>query len=194
MSGTGVQERVERLLGLSVPSSILSSVDGRQAEIECELEQTDIEKLIPERPPRLQVHQAVIYRIGEDRWAIAPFSVTADMCEGHFPSFPVLPLAEAGYALAQVAEVLAAYTARCLYEQEGPFTPVVMRVGKVSAEGKDFVVPGDMLSLVAQGRRARINAYQADTFGYLGQQRIFSMPEVLHLITNDPRLWGREQG
>lgn len=188
-----VQQRIEDFLGLTVPPGILVGVDGRLAEVERELQQTDIQELVPERPPRLYVRKAVIYRIGEDRWIIVPFAVTEEMCLGHFPGFLCLPLADAGFALAQTAEVLVAYTAKVVLKQEGPLTPVVFRVGKVAAEGKDFVVPGDTVSLVARGRTAKFNSYMSDTFGYLVEQCIFSMPDVLHVVTNDQRLWRKEE-
>jgi len=169
-----------------------SSLSDRQTKIKQELGQSEIYKLIPEREPGLRITRAVITEVEEDYLILAPFIITEEMCAGHMPGFPILPLAEAGRTLAQVGAVLVAYIVKNLEGREGHFTPLVYKVGEITSGQKGFLSPKDKVCLVAQAHKVRGPIYLVQAHGYLGNEHIFSMPKIHYFITQDSRLWGQE--
>lgn len=167
----------------------MPSVDGRH-KIKQELGPQEIYDLIPEREPGLRITRAVISEAGGDCMILAPFIITEELCAGHMPGFPILPLAEAGRTLAQVGAILVAYTVRSIEGREGLFTPLVYKVGEIISGQQGFLVPGDKVCLVAQARKLRGPLYFVQAHGYLGDKHIFSMPKIHYFISQDRRLWG----
>jgi 3-hydroxymyristoyl/3-hydroxydecanoyl-(acyl carrier protein) dehydratase len=172
------------------PNESMPNVDGRQTKIKQELGPLDIYDLIPEREPGLQITRAVISKTGGGCLILAPFIITEEMCAGHMPGFPILPLAEAGRTLAQVGAILVAYTVKFIEGREGRFTPLVYKVGEIISGQQGFLVPGDKVCLVAQARKLRGPIYAVQAHGYLGDKHIFSMPKIHYFISQDQRLWG----
>lgn len=172
------------------PNESMPGVDGRQTKIKQELGPLDIYDLIPEREPGLQIRRAVISETGGDCLILAPFIITEEMCAGHMPGFPILPLAEAGRTLAQVGAILVAYRVRFVEGRESRFTPLVYKVGEIISGQQGFLVPGDKVCLVAQARKLRGPLYAVQAHGYLGDKHIFSMPKIHYFISQDQRLWG----
>lgn len=194
-----VNEQLEALAGKvtkrqasRLPTESLSSPDRKLSQIKQELGQLDIYDLIPEREPGLRINRAVIYKIGEDCLILAPFIITEEMCAGHMPGFPILPLAEAGRTLAQVGAILVAYTVKFIEGRENRFTPLVYKVGEIISGQQGFLYPKDRICLVAQARKARGPLYFVQAHGYLGDKHIFSMPKIHYFISQDRRLWGEE--
>lgn len=194
-----VNEQLEELAGKVATSQALKElpptesmprIDGRQTKIKHELGRPDIYDLIPEREPGLQITRAVVSETGEDCLILAPFIITEEMCAGHMPGFPILPLAEAGRTLAQIGAILVAYTVRYVEGRESRFTPLVYKVGEIISGQQGFLVPGDKVCLVARARKLRGPIYAVQAHGYLGDKHIFSMPKIHYFISQDQRLWG----
>lgn len=161
-------------------------------QVKQELGSQDIYQLIPEREPGLRITRAVICETGGDLQILAPFFITEEMCAGHMPGFPMLPLAEAGRTLAQVGAILVAYTVRSVEQREGLFTPLVYKVGEIISGQQGFLFPKDKICLVAQAHKLRGPLYLVQAHGYLGEKHIFSMPKIHYFISPDQRLWGLE--
>jgi 3-hydroxyacyl-[acyl-carrier-protein] dehydratase len=178
-----------RLIGVALPDEAFIGSSGIPAALETELAEDAIRALIPERPPGLYVTRAVIYRLGSELRIVAPFAVTAAMCDGHMPEFPVLPLAVAGRALAQLGAVLIAHLARSSMPTRRP-TPLVHKVGAVNSRHRNYLVPGTVLTLFAEGRQLRGPLFRAQTRGFLEEREIFTMTDVEYIVSDDPRLWG----
>lgn len=194
-----VNEQLEALAGKVATSQALKQlpptesrpgVDDRQTKIKQELDRLDIYDLMPEREPGLRITRAVISGTGGDCLILAPLIITEEMCAGHMPGFPILPLAEAGRTLAQVGAILVAYTVRSIEGREGRFTPLVYKVGEIISGQQGFLVPGDKICLVAQARKLRGPLYAVQAHGYIGDKHIFSMPKIHYFISQDQRLWG----
>lgn len=173
-------------------ATALASVEDRPNQVRQELSLQDIYQLIPEREPGLRISRAVICEIAGKIQILAPFSITEEMCAGHMPGFPILPLAEAGRTLAQVGAILVAYTVRNIEGKEGCFTPLVYKVGEIISGQQGFLVPNDKVCLVAQAQKLRGPLYFVQAHGYLGEKHIFSMPKIHYFISHDQRLWGLE--
>jgi 3-hydroxymyristoyl/3-hydroxydecanoyl-(acyl carrier protein) dehydratase len=152
--------------------------------------QQDINKLTPERAPGFRIDRAVIYEFQGEHYILSPFTVTEEMCAGHMPGFPILPLAEAGRILAQVGSILVGYMAQAIESKEGLLTPLVYKVGEVISGQQGFLVPGDQICVVAKGKKMRGPLYFVEAHGYLSEQHIFSMPKIHYFLSQDQRLWG----
>lgn len=168
------------------------AIEARATQVKQELGSQDIYQLIPEREPGLRITRAVICETDGNLQILAPFSITEEMCAGHMPGFPMLPLAEAGRTLAQVGAILVAYTVRNIEQREGLFTPLVYKVGEIISGQQGFLFPKDKICLVAQAHKLRGPLYFVQAHGYLGEKHIFSMPKIHYFISQDQRLWGRE--
>jgi len=187
------REKMRKQQDINAPTSTAGTPTGGQInQVRQELELQDIYKLIPEREPGLRISRAVICEIGGNIQILAPFAITEEMCAGHMPGFPILPLAEAGRTLAQVGAILVAYTVRNIEEKEGCFTPLVYKVGEIVSGQQGFLVPNDKVCLVAQAQKLRGPLYFVQAHGYLGEKHIFSMPKIHYFISQDQRLWGLE--
>lgn len=174
------------------PSERMPIVDGRQTKIKQELGQQDIHNLIPEREPGLYIQRAVISEIEEDCLIFAPLVITEEMCAGHMPGFPILPLAEAARALGQVGAILVAYTVKFIEGREGRFTPLAYKVGEVLSGQQGFLSPKDRICLVAKARKLRGPLYFVEAHGYLGEKHVFSIPKIHYFLSQDRQLWGEK--
>jgi 3-hydroxymyristoyl/3-hydroxydecanoyl-(acyl carrier protein) dehydratase len=169
---------------------------GENSESKCrnliqKITQADIDQLTPERAPGFRIERAVIYEFQSEYYILSPFEVTEEMCAGHMPGFPILPLAEAGRILAQVGSILVGYTAKVVEEKAGLLTPLVYKVGEVISGQQGFLVPGDKICVLAKGKKLRGPLYFVEAHGYLGDQHIFSMPKIHYFLSQDSRLWGQ---
>jgi 3-hydroxymyristoyl/3-hydroxydecanoyl-(acyl carrier protein) dehydratase len=181
----------QQLEQISTPSTEAGFID-HPIQIEQQLTQLDIHNLTPEREPGLRIKRAVICAIGDIHLILAPLVITEEMCAGHMPGFPILPLAEAGRALAQVGSILIGYMAKVLEQRDGNLTPLVYKVGEIVSGQQGFLYPQDRICLIAQGKKMRGPLYAVQAHGYLGDQHIFSMPKIHYFVSQDNRLWNME--
>lgn len=85
---TRKQKEIERFL--EIPHSEFLELDT-----ECELlERNQIEELIPDKAPFLSIDKGIIFpsKNGEIR-ALGRGTVSQEKCRGHFPGYPIVPLA-----------------------------------------------------------------------------------------------------
>lgn len=162
---------------------------AHEVKIEQELTEADIYRFTPERQPWLRINRAVICEIGGAHLILAPFLITEEMCEGHMPGFPILPLAEAGRALAQIGSILVGYLAKVHEQREGNLTPLVYKVGEIVSGQQGFLHPQEQLCIIAQGRKMKGPLYTVQAHGYLGDKHIFAMPKIHYFVSQDQRLW-----
>ena len=120
-----------------------------------ELSLEDIHNLYPEREPALRILKAVVINYSGEHLIMARFTVTKEMCEGHMPGFPILPLAEAGRTLAQVGAILVSYQVKEIERRTEQLTPLVYKVGELISGQKGFLYPGDNILIVAKARKLR---------------------------------------
>lgn len=157
------------------------------------LSRRDIYRLYPEREPALRILKAVVCNVAEEYLIMAPFAITPEMCAGHMPGFPILPLAEAGRTLAQVGAILISYLIKNIENREGYFTPLVYKVGELISGQKGFLYPGDQVFLVAKARKLRGPLYSVEAHGYLKDEHIFSMPQIQYFVTEEPSFWEQQK-
>jgi 3-hydroxyacyl-[acyl-carrier-protein] dehydratase len=126
--------------------------DGTEAQEEGTLDATEIQQLIPHRPPFLWLDEVLSIDDGRihARKRIDP---ALDVFRGHYPAFPVLP---------GVLQLEAAFQAGALLisraETPAPGTvPVVTRVNNV--QFRQLVRPGDTLDIEVELTERLGNAY-----------------------------------
>jgi 3-hydroxymyristoyl/3-hydroxydecanoyl-(acyl carrier protein) dehydratase len=153
----------------------------------------EIHSLYPEREPALRISKAVVCNVAEEYLILAPFTVTSEMCAGHMPGFPILPLAEAGRTLAQVGAILISYLIKHIEQREGYFTPLVYKVGELISGQKGFLHPSDQVFLIAKARKLRGPLYTVEAHGYLGEEHIFSMPQIQYFVSEEPSFWMQKE-
>lgn len=208
------RDQISKFLGVHVPLNIseayevhpeklvrrqlLEDIDSANTEsqflaheinIEQKLTEMDIYKLTPERKPGFKINRAIICEIGGTHLIIAPFLITEEMCAGHMPGFPILPLAEAGRALAQIGSILVGYLAKVHEQRAGNLTPLVYKVGEIISGQQGFLHPREQLCIVAQGEKMKGPLYKVQAHGYLGDNHIFSMPKIHYFVSQDNQLW-----
>lgn len=154
-----------------------------------ELSLEDIHDLYPERVPALRILKAVVINYSGENIIMARFTVTKEMCEGHMPGFPILPLAEAGRTLAQVGAILISYQVKKIERRTEQLTPLVYKVGELVSGQKGFLYPGDNILIVAKAKKLRGPIYTVEAHGYLGESHIFSMPQIQYFVTNENCFW-----
>jgi len=105
-----------------------------------------IEAMIPDRDPRLFIQEAQVIENDVD-YLIAYCLVTEEMCEGHFPSFPILPLAVAAEAAGQAGSLLVIHLL-------GVSDKIVLAVSAEKTryrggkkKGKGYIMPGDTMEI-----------------------------------------------
>ncbi|WP_404786216.1 hypothetical protein [Altericista sp. CCNU0014] len=208
------KETISNFLGVQIPTHIshlsdtfqdkirerlnLESLDGElelsanhnfSSKVYEKLNQKEIYNLYPEREPALRISKAVVCNVAGEHLILAPFTVTQEMCAGHMPGFPILPLAEAGRTLAQVGAILISYSIKHVERREGYFTPMVYKVGELISGQKGFLRPGNQVFLIAKARKLRGPLYTVEAHGYLGEEHIFSMPKIQYFATEEPCFW-----
>ena len=154
-----------------------------------ELNIEDIQNIYPEREPGLKILKAIVFEVANEHLILARFTVTHEMCAGHMPGYPILPLAEAGRALAQVGAILISYTVKHKEKREGNFTPLVYKVGELVSGQRGFLYPGDNILVVAKSKKLRGPLYSVEAQGYLKEDHIFSMPKIQYFVTEEQRFW-----
>jgi 3-hydroxymyristoyl/3-hydroxydecanoyl-(acyl carrier protein) dehydratase len=171
----------------------ISQTHYSQSKIHEKISQKEIHSLYPEREPALRISKAVVCNVAEEHLILAPFTVTPEMCAGHMPGFPILPLAEAGRTLAQVGAILISYLIKHIEKREGYFTPLVYKVGELISGQKGFLHPGDQVFLIAKARKLRGPLYTVEAHGYLGEEHIFSMPQIQYFVSEEPSFWNQKE-
>jgi 3-hydroxymyristoyl/3-hydroxydecanoyl-(acyl carrier protein) dehydratase len=171
----------------------ISKTHFSPSKIYKKISQKEIHSLYPEREPALRILKAVVCNVAEEYLILAPFTVTPEMCAGHMPGFPILPLAEAGRTLAQVGAILISYSIKHIEKREGYFTPLVYKVGELISGQKGFLHPGDRVFLIAKARKLRGPLYTVEAHGYLGEEHIFSMPQIQYFVTEEPSFWKQKE-
>ncbi len=179
-------ENLEDERGISKHNDITSKVYEK-------ISRKEIYSLYPEREPALRILKAVVCNVAEEYLILAPFTVTSEMCAGHMPGFPILPLAEAGRTLAQVGAILISYLIKHVEQREGSFTPLVYKVGELISGQKGFLHPGDQVFLIAKARKLRGPLYTVEAHGYLREEHIFSMPQIQYFVTEEPSFWTQKE-
>jgi 3-hydroxymyristoyl/3-hydroxydecanoyl-(acyl carrier protein) dehydratase len=113
------------------------------------LNHNQVNNLIPEEPPALGIDRAVLLGIDGDELALCTTRINEQMCQGHFPFAPVLPLATAAQYAGQAGEVLI----NSVTNQNRQITHAVLvtetRGRRNKVLKKDFLFPGDDILYIA---------------------------------------------
>ncbi|MEK7535441.1 MAG: hypothetical protein AAB590_00275 [Patescibacteria group bacterium] len=166
---------ISDFFGCVIPEKLV--LDG--LAIEAKLDGTAIRDLIPERGRALYAERAVILDGNEHPRCLVMVSVTEEICEGHMPGAPILPLALGGWMLSQAGEILVAYTSR--QAGENGTVPIVYKVGAVQSKSRDFLIPGDCLILEAELVNQRLALREVNTTAWIaGGNQVVAMPDVLY--------------
>ncbi|MFA4996340.1 MAG: hypothetical protein WC536_04340 [Patescibacteria group bacterium] len=108
--------------------------------------------------------------------------ITAKMCEGHMPGYPILPLAIGGWMLSQAGEIAVAYahSHNGGSNDEEAYVPLVVETGSVKSKNRDFLVPGEVILAVAKIRSHRFTMYTLDTEAWLDGQKVVEVPGMMY--------------
>ena len=178
-----ILKRVSEFLGYPVPEKIQLG----DHSIEAMLDRAAIMELIPERGHALFAEKAVILNGGEHVTCIVTVPITDEMCDGHIPGAPILPLAIGGWMLSQCGEILVAHQSRCAGETDT--VPIVYEVGGVQSKNRDFLLPGDCLILVGELINHRLVLWKVNTMAWLsGGNQVVAMPDVLYTTISKEQL------
>jgi 3-hydroxyacyl-[acyl-carrier-protein] dehydratase len=123
------------------------------------LSATEIERILPHRPPFLFIDRVVEVTPNESILAEHLVSMSSPILGGHFPGFPVLPGVVQVEAMAQAAVILA--------HASGHFDAAQHRcyfIGINEARFRSPVVPGDVLRIRVKAERiGRIGKFVGET-------------------------------
>jgi 3-hydroxymyristoyl/3-hydroxydecanoyl-(acyl carrier protein) dehydratase len=177
---------MEEFLNVKVCEELLGS---DRSEIIGKLEKEDMEKIIPERGRAFFVDRSVIARVDGLIRIFAVVPITFQMCEGHMPAFPLLPLGIAGWVLSQSGEILVSYLENRSCGDFLKRLSLVCKTGPVEARQKGFLVPGNVLLIIGTLKRRCLGVSEVDTEGWVGDKKSVIMSRVLYTAVTDERLW-----
>ena len=138
-----------------------------------------IGRLMPERPPTLMLKAASILKHVQNHEAtmITAFgNIPAEACRGHFPGYPVAPLAQTALLLAQSGALLLSWSF-----QKPNTAYLVVSLNDLRTGRRGPIVPGETLCASAQvlalrKGTARLEGILSDETG----RRILTMSGILY--------------
>lgn len=182
-----IKKEMESFLNVNISSELISC---NRWETIIKLGIEDLKGLIPERGKAFFVERAIVAKVDKLVKIFAKVPITNEMCEGHMPKFPVLPLGIAGWLLSQGGEILVSYI-----ENKGnggdsiKKLPVVCKTGPVSSRHKGYFFPGDTLLIVAVLKKQRLGISEVDTEAWLDIKKVIDVPSMMYVISQDEKLW-----
>ena len=131
------------------------------------LDSLEITSLLPEKPPTLMLTEAVIIAHKSDRddcVIVTRGQVPPELCKGHFPGFPIIPLAALGLLMSQAGALL---LTSCGATSSQPQAHLVVEVEHIKLERFRPLRPGCDLTCVAtvlsrQDRNAKVGSILVD--------------------------------
>ncbi|MCL5410595.1 MAG: hypothetical protein M1324_01930 [Patescibacteria group bacterium] len=176
-----IVERLQKFLGTTIPPI------SDECTYEQSLTKAELQLLIPEKRQAFFGQKAVILRQQTEEGAVSYIAmvtmlVTAKMCEGHMPGYPILPLAIGGWMLSQAGEIAVAYahSHNGGSSDEEAYVPLVVETGPVKSKNRDFLVPGETILAVAKVRSHRFTMYTLDTEAWLDGQKVVEVPGMMY--------------
>jgi len=152
-SKISIINELEEFLAVEIPDELVGKIAELQEKNMVKkvdfLNHNQINNLIPEEPPALNIDKAVLLGIDGNELALCTTRINEQMCQGHFSFAPALPLATVGQQAAQVGEVLI----NSVTNQNRQITHAVLvteiRARRNKVLKKDFLFPGDDILYIA---------------------------------------------
>jgi len=176
-----IAQTITEFLGTAIPPIPNDCTHERS------LTKTELKLLIPEKRNAFFGQRAVILRQQTEEGTVSHIAmvtmpVTARMCEGHMPGYPILPLATGGWMLSQAGEIAVAYS----HSHNGgsndneAYVPLVVETGPVRSQNRDFLVPGEVILAIAKVKSHRFMMYNLDTEAWLNGQKVVEVPGMMY--------------
>lgn len=127
------------------------------------LNNIEIQKIIPHRPPFLLVDKILELEPGVKAVGIKNVSINEPFFVGHFPAYPVMPGVLIVEAMAQVGAV-------ALLSLEQFKGKLVLFAGIDGVRFKRQVVPGDQLRMEVELKKIRASIGKGEGRAYVGEE------------------------
>ena len=144
------------------------------------LDKQNIEGLLPHRDRALLVERVEI----EDGKPIGYYTVTEDICEGHFPGLPVMRNGDRDDMIEQMLGLAASIS-------EGSTMPpgyVGVIVGKGETQYKNPARPGDEVRIQVELTRVTRKIIEGDGVAYVGDKEIANIKGIKALLVSKDKL------
>jgi len=182
---SGIKKDIEDFLGLEISEAML---DGKPIEVLAKLDTSDIKEFIPERGRAFFMQRAVIFKSGERFRIFATSPITHEICDGHLPGFPMLPLGIAGWILSQGGEILVSYLENH-EKDDSKILPLVCKTGPVETYYKEYILCGKILLLAGELKKKRMGISEVDTEVWIEGHKAIVVNKMLYRVLSDKRLW-----
>jgi len=151
--------------------------------------QEDIYTVLYNRPPSLMLEKGVVFRenIGQEtvEKVICQMTVTENHCNGHYPGYPILPLAQQAEFVGQTGALLLSVARQKEFANAIPFA---VKNQEFRSGNSGPVFPGDILISVAQILRYRMGFANVDAIITIRDQLVATMEEVGYMAVKMPFL------
>lgn len=138
-----------------------------------------IKNILPEKAPQLYLKRAVF--CPQIKTILASVHITAKMCEGHFDFFPMLPLAILAQSACQAGALLTFLVANNEYPEN---IPLVYCAHETKIIGKNFMVPGDALLMVATYLNCKMKFHFVKIDVYKGMKKVAMIKQADYILVN----------
>jgi 3-hydroxymyristoyl/3-hydroxydecanoyl-(acyl carrier protein) dehydratase len=166
--GDLTMQKLEDFFGTRLPDPITIE-NGLSIDLR---DRMGIERLVHERAPFLCIDKAILIE-GSCNRIISMASVTIEMCEGHFPGRPMIPLLVFSKIIALTGEILVSWT------KKSDAVPLAIRADNVRAKSRKIVSPPTRVVTEAIYLREKTGISYLAAKSWVGNENVAVMDKLI---------------
>jgi 3-hydroxymyristoyl/3-hydroxydecanoyl-(acyl carrier protein) dehydratase len=164
------KEKIENFLKIKLPDSIVIENDFINAK-----NREGIEELVYERAPFMCIERIILLE-GKFKRVISTANVTFDMCDGHFPGRPMIPLLIYSKIIALTGEILVSWL------KGFDFIPLAIKADNVRSESRKIISPPALIITEAIFLGEKFKYCWIMAKSYVGNENVAAIDKLIYFV------------